>query len=568
MKENNFFLLLSTCLLLTSSCGVKKFDSAMSSMSVVHGPDPLAKYAWHLHNTGQYVFASSPGIAGIDLNLINTWSSGYTGRGVLVQVSDDGIQDMHEDLRANFSYSMNSRNYALPFPYRSTTSRPYSNDDNHGTAVAGVIAASASNARGSLGVAYGAKLISANMMSSATPTGPPAVINAIILDQANGKYFDISNMSWGTDQNALYPYDTIYEDQLNNGVTTGRGGKGSIYVKAAGNDFEVTCRNSSLTCIGNSNFDSDNVMPYVLMISAVNAKGESASYSSPGSNLWVSGYGGELGDDTPAIITTDLMSCANGYSFSGATSNSFEKGTSLENRNCNYTTIFNGTSAAAPTAAGAIALILQANPNLTWRDVKYILAKTAKVDSYQTTPPTPHPQGHSMPSGYAWDQKWITNAAGFRFHNYYGFGRIDVDAAVNMAKTYNVNLGPFQKTNWANDSGTISVAIPDYSATGASNVLNISQNWKIEAIQIKVWVTHPRIADLAIELTSPSGRKSILVNGENSLQGIANYNGEVFLTNAFYRENSAGSWTIKIVDVKTGNSGTLTRWSLNLFGAP
>lgn len=36
-----------------------------------------------------------------------------------------------------------------------------------------------------------------------------------------------------------------------------------------------------------------------------------------------------------------------------------------------------GTSAAAPLAAGMIALMLQAQPCLTWRDVQHIIAMAA-----------------------------------------------------------------------------------------------------------------------------------------------------------------------------------------------
>jgi subtilisin family serine protease len=49
-----------------------------------------------------------------------------------------------------------------------------------------------------------------------------------------------------------------------------------------------------------------------------------------------------------------------------------------ENERYNYTASFNGTSAAAPTASGVIALMLEANPKLTFWEVKYILAKTAR----------------------------------------------------------------------------------------------------------------------------------------------------------------------------------------------
>ena len=90
-------------------------------------------------------------------------------------------------------------------------------------------------------------------------------------------------------------------------VTLGRSGKGSLFVKAAGNDFAVFCNgSSSVYCIGNANFDADNAIPYIITVGALNANGQSASYSSSGANIWVSTFGGEFGSDSPAMLTTDL----------------------------------------------------------------------------------------------------------------------------------------------------------------------------------------------------------------------------------------------------------------------
>ena len=172
-----------------------------------------------------------------------------------------------------------------------------------------------------------------------------------------------------------------------------------------------------------------------------------------------------------------------------------------------------------------------------------------------------------MPAGYIWEQRWITNAAGFKFHNWYGFGRANVDAAMNLAKNYNVNLGAYTSSNWINNIAGLNLAIPDNSATGVSSTMNVVSHIRLESVQLQVWITHADISELALELTSPSGTKSIVVNMRNSLSGIANYEGEVLLTNAFYQENSFGNWTLKVVDGKAAKTGSLTRWSLNFTGA-
>lgn len=557
MKNFNLKLL-SFSLYFILSCSKGGFTSSSSSLA----GDPLFKYAWHLHNTGQLVFAVTPGISGSDLNLSATWKKQILGNGIQIQISDDGLEDTHEDLKANFPYLNESKNYITGSPYEKTISPPSHAEDNHGTAVAGLIAAVSANGVGTVGVAPEAHLTIANFLSSnVTQTLAKAI------DQASGN-FHISNMSWGYGQNTLTPIETAYEAQLKTMVTTKRGGKGVIFVKAAGNEFVTLCNGSTtLKCVGSSNFDGDNILPYLIVVAALNAKGNGSTYSSIGSDLWISSFGGEFGDDSPAMLTTDRSGCTLGYSKSTQTP-VFEKGASAENTSCSYTSVFNGTSSAAPTVTGAIALMLEANPNLSWRDVKYILASTATPVNFETGTIT-HPLGATLPGGMDWDQKWITNAAQFKFHNWFGFGRLNIDAAVTKAQEFNtapVSLGTYTETNWAHFNTGLTTSIPDNSSLGATSILNVTSNLKVEAVQIKVSVTHADISELALELTSPSGTKSVLVPARNSLTGIANFVNDVFLTNAFYQETSSGNWTLKVIDAKAANAGTLTAFSLNIFG--
>lgn len=542
-----------------TNCSEKGFTGV--SADQIEGEDPFLSLAWHISNTAQKVFSAEAGVAGVDLNLLQSWTSGLTGQGIKVLISDDGIENTHEDLKENYLLTGVSKDYSLPSPYTNTVSQPKVDDDNHGTAVAGLVAAVAANGVGTKGVAPKAFIVSANFLSSGVTQ-----TEANLVDQASGDY-DIFNMSWGAVQNNFSSPVATFFAQMRSGVLSGRSGQGSIYVKSAGNDFVVYCRGStSEFCIGNSNFDSDNTTPYTIMTAALNAQGYAASYSSMGSNIWISSLGGEFGTDSPAILTTDRSGCAKGFSKSNASGDiAFERG-SDGNTTCNYTSVFNGTSAAAPVLSGAIALILEANPKLTWRDVKYILAKTAVPVRFSSSGSISHPK-EAIPSGYTWEQGWLTNSAGFKFHNWYGFGKVDVDAAVNLAKSYTAPFSAWTETNWADDRSGLSLAVPDDSATGATDSMNVGSNLKIESVQLKVWVTHASISELAIELTSPSGMKSILVNMNNSLRNLADYTGEVLLSNAFYQERSQGAWTIKVVDGKSTNTGTLTRWTLNFTGS-
>lgn len=569
MKSFSKICILSTLItagtavsVLFTNCSGMGFEIMEQSCST-DGGDPFMSYAWHLGNCGQKIFASTAATTGVDLNLRQTWNQGIYGSGILIRISDDGLQDTHEDLKGNFNYSNLSRDYTTSYPWEASSVPVYSGDV-HGTSVAGIIGAVGWNGIGARGVAPKVSLTVANFLNSSKAYGA-----AEYYDQADGT-FDIINQSWGAVQNAIVDADSTYEAVLKSTVNTNRSGKGAIVVKAAGNNFLVYCHGTTSKpyCIGNSNFDGDNTNPYTILVAALNALGGSASYSSMGANIWISGLGGEDGAVSPGIFTTDRLGCSAGYAITNAKSTlSFEKG-GLGNAGCNYTAAFDGTSAAAPTVTGSVALLLEANPNLTWRDVKYILAKTALPVDYVTTGGLKHPLSIALPSGYTWEQPWVVNKAGFPFQNWYGFGKIDVDAAVAMAKNYSSTLGTYAETNWENSSGAISIAVPDYSATGGSSTLTVApaSNVKIEAVRLKLSVTHADISELAVELTSPSGTKSIIVNMRNSLTGIANYSNDVFLSNAFYQENSQGTWTLKVIDGKSGNTGTITSWSLDFTG--
>lgn len=518
---------------------------------IVSAPDPLAYQAWHLVNTGQKTYASNGGVIGVDLNMSMVTSS---GAGVLVAVSDDGVQTSHPDLNINLGFS---KNYSLASPWFGDPTP----DSAHGTAVSGIIGAKRNNGLGSRGIA------SSSIVAGFRYIGTSYSLSKQV-DQANGNY-DIFNYSYGG-YSCYFDYSpTSYIAQLEYGAKNLRGGKGAIYVKAAGNEFYSMASDcdSSLSSeddyyyFGNANLEEVHSYPWSIVTAAVNASGVSSSYSTPGSSLWISGLGGEFGVNYPAILTTDLTGCNAGYAKDGATRNTFEDG-SLENSNCDYTSAMNGTSAATPTVTAAVAHLLEVNPNLSWRDVKYILAKTArKIDPLRGN--TSHPAGYNL-TGHVYQLGWITNAAGFNFHNWYGFGVVDLLAATNLARNYNVNLGTFVEAQVAS-ANNLNLDIPDNAASGVTHQVTFNQSRTIEAVQIKLNVTHSWVGDLGVELTSPSGTKSILMN-INSGVGVTDIEDEVLLTNAFYGEPSLGTWTLKIVDGLGEDVGKLNQWTLKIYG--
>lgn len=570
-KIKNIFLVLLCSALTTvlfTNCSENGFTSVGSDE--LNAEDPFMSLAWHLKNTGQRVFAVNAGKSGEDINMGDLASQGINGSGVTILVSDDGVQDTHEDLSSNFNYSaQNSKDYSINNSLRQTGPPKQLSYDYHGTAVAGLIAAVSINGKGARGVASLAKISSYNFLS--------AGVNSDANDHEQfSSAFDVVNMSWGWPQLFLTPPDTLNEAAMSSAVTNGRGGKGTVLVKSSGNSF-IAERDEAGTqlCVGSSNFDADNTTPYTIMVGALAANGEAATYSSGGSNLWISSFGGMDGRNNPAIFTTDLSGCTYGLANSKS-SLAFDRGGN-GNSNCNYTVSFNGTSSAAPILSGVVALMLQANPQLTWRDVKYILAKTAVPVDYSTTDAYGHPlagTSHvSFPTQTVWEYPWVENDAGFKFHNYYGFGKVDAQAAVNMAKSTTQYLS--KTVNTSTVAGTVTNgAIATYTGTPpfvtVENTTTVSANVLIEGVQLSVDVSgFSSIGGLHIELENvTTGTKSILVNAQTCLSSTTfRYGGTsmVFLSNAFYRESSAGQWRLRIKNT-AAPAGTLTGYTLKFIG--
>lgn len=562
--------------------------------------DPIYPYQWHLQNSGQTAFSSNAGTSGADINMQSTASAGYKGKGVKIAVVDTGLEIAHEDLAANV-LTGESWNF-LDNTTDPTAPASVLNGD-HGTSVAGLIAARDENGVGGRGVAPHASLVGYNFLVPSSTQSTSDFITSLggSTSQPNSSDVEIFNQSFGTVTITDTSIDSLVEAQLKQGATSLRDGKGAIYVKSAGNGFddiaslgidECKLANTYGLSCQNANMDPENTTPWSLVLGALNANGVKASYSTTGSALWVSSPGGEYGKDEnllfgggyswncsaltglcePAMVTTDQSGCTLGYSrtsylasLNGSTfnapPNTFENNANGLNSNCNYTSNFNGTSSAAPVASGAIALLLEANPLLTARDIKYILAKTSeKVDANHS--------GTTVTLGdgsYTAELPWTTNAAAYSFHNWYGFGAIDVDAAITEARSYTSTQTALQECAWRS-SDNISVAIPDYSTAGVTHGISVTDVLSfVEAVQIKVSATHAYIGDLGIELTSPSGTKSILLNIANGFVDT-DLNSMVLLSNAFYGEQSSGTWTIKLIDGTSGIAGTLVEWQIRVYG--
>ena len=282
-----------------NSCQLNPPQSYCSSTIDFTNGDPLSACSWHLNNTGQKSFSNAGGSDAlnsefIDLNLLNA-ASNYNGQGITIAISDSGLQINHEDLEENILQGK-SKNYNLSPPYFGNPGIDGTEGD-HGTSVAGIIAARDNNGKGSRGIASRASIAGFNFITS-DQTLP------LKLDQASGEY-DIFNQSWGVvPSSGNIVIEPEYLNQLKYGVESLRDNKGAVYVKASGNFFDQGV---------NSNMDPYNTNPYTIVVGSITASGTSASYSQAGSCNLISAPGGEFGINEPAIITTDVMGDS-GYS--------------------------------------------------------------------------------------------------------------------------------------------------------------------------------------------------------------------------------------------------------------
>lgn len=546
---------------------------------IPQSPDPLASQAWHLENTGQDSFSYGHGLAGQDISLKAAIAQGYTGKGVRVAVSDTGTDFEHEDLSGNQIIGAH-RNYAIDDPYSWRGSLPYAiGSEAHGTAVTGLIAALGWNGIGSRGVAPDANFAAFRYLGTDSDT--PSSLLARTIDQADGD-FDIFNYSYGYDQCFFVEEDELALLAISDGAKSLRGGLGAIYVQSAGNAYKQDLNRclgfGSGDYAGNTNSSSELAIPEKIVVAAVNANGRIASYSTPGSGIWVSAPGGEDGFLAPAMVTTDISGCSNGYSLADDSLPEFNQGNSL-NTDCNYTSLMNGTSSAAPVTSGVIALMLQANPQLSWRDIKHIFVLTADEIDYSLTDNVSHPLGAAYElSGYTYDKKWIRNKSLYEidYSNWYGFGRINALSAVLTASSYWFPMGVYAETinpssgEWYYSSGTVSVPIPDNSASGTSistaTTLNVAHNYFVESVQVELNITHASPKDLAVILISPMGTESKLLNINSNIYATSFPANKLLLSNAFYGEDSLGDWKIKIIDGHAPNVGTLTNWKIKING--
>ncbi|MBU1072032.1 PKD domain-containing protein, partial [bacterium] len=352
--------------------------------------DPQYADNWGHHNTAQlpgYDWGGSwdhtlggVGTVGFDTNADLAWNyaQGYGAPGVVIAILDSGVDTGHPDL-----------NLVAGYDFGDNDSNP---DDNsavpgHGTACAGVAAATANNGLGVAGIAGGCSIMPLKVADSWGDIYFSYLIDAIYYAADNGA--DVISMSLGA---------AISGDPSTDAALLYARNAGVVILAATGNEndnaISYPAINGNVIAVGaaspcgdrkRSSSSSGEVNP------GVNT--DPNGYTCDGERWWGSNYGTNTQDAAsavdiiaPTILPTTDITGGGGYS------------------NNDYEPFFNGTSCATPYAAGVAALILSAEPTLTPSQVRTRIRSTA-LDVV------------NVESGSGWDR-------------YSGYGMIDAEAAI------------------------------------------------------------------------------------------------------------------------------------------
>lgn len=526
--------------------------------------DQYFQEQWHLANTGQ-----RNGTVGVDINVLPVWDLGL-GNGVTIAIVDDCLQTSHPDLTANCPPVATKLHH--DFNDDDDDPKPIvANGDFHGTCVAGLAAARQNNGApdpntglllGVSGVAPEARLLGLRLIAGAF--GDEDIASALTWGP-NNTIVDVSNNSWGVPEvYGLGGFDILAKAAQRDAAVKGRDGKGQVTVFSAGNG-----RFSQ----GNANYSSISNSRYILTVGALDSTGKFSSYSTPGAPLLVTAPGGGLGffGAEQRIVTTDVTGI-------GGLNPAAD-----DILNTDYTRQMNGTSSAAPITSGVAALMLGANPNLTWRDVKEILAGTARKVDETAADWLVRPAETGAARFY--------NGGGFKFNHDYGSGLIDAFAAVVRGQTWK-NLAPeVSQSKSIKEPGT-GTNIPDDGTTKLTRDFDFSgtafPNLRLEQIEVELLITHRHRSDLEIAVISPSGVRSVLAarharpvnspdNDTDFRDIVLDFNtrvltpragGWVFSSTHHWGENSTGKWTVEVIDRLPGTQGKLVSAAIRLYGTP
>lgn len=461
--------------------------------------DPLWTDMWYLHGAnGQKNYH----------NIQEAWDMGYTGKDIVVTILDDGLEWNHPDIAPNYD-----RKASLDVNDRDEDPMPryeYSDENRHGTRCAGEVAAVFNNSQCIVGIAYEAKIGGIRMLDGDVTDA----VEAASLSH-NNHHIDIYSASWGPDDDGrtVDGPAKLTKAAFEKGIREGRKGKGNIYIWASGNGGKDA---DSCNCDGYTN------SIYTLSISSATESGNIPWYSEACSSTLATTFSsGATGEKM--IVTTDLHHAC--------------------------TTAHTGTSASAPLAAGIVALTLQANPSLTWRDMQHIVVRTARPLFLRAG-------------------DWQVNGVGRNVSHSFGYGLMDAQAMVRTAETWMTvpeqhRCAQYYPSRFKSIPHGNRLQLQLYTdGCEASPEHSVTY---VEHVQAILTLKAPKRGDVQIYLTSPSGTRSTLLTKrarDTSRTGFVEW---AFMSTHSWGELASGLWILDI-DNDGWDDAELIKWDLVIYG--
>ena len=354
--------------------------------------DPLLpmQYGFGPAETSAFVqsqngFAVAPQNPNANVRADLAWESKRDCSPISIGVIDSGIDSTHPDLIQNLDLAM-SRNFvsdamlsddcsqspvAIPSGASTVVATKYSDENGHGTHVAGTIGALGNNGVGVSGVCWNAKIITIRTMNKCGRGSSASIIAGI--NYAAQSKIRVVNMSLGGNatSDAVSPGSTEYQ------AIADLGSAGGLVIAAAGND---STDNSV-----NLKFPASVIHPALIAVASHNAVNQISTYSNfSTSRVHIAAPGEGIVSTIPISISSGLSNALNNLDIESLPAVPKFKQVAMNFPAQGYD-VKNGTSMAAPHVAGVAALVWSMDPERTNIQVKELLFETAdKITEFES----------------------------------------------------------------------------------------------------------------------------------------------------------------------------------------
>ncbi len=531
---------------------------------------------WGMHNTGQ-----TGGTADADIDAPEAWDISVGSRDVVVGVIDTGVDYNHPDLVDNIWTNPgeipgdgidNDGNGYVDDVHGinaiTNTGDPM-DDQGHGSHVSGTIGATGNNNLGVVGVNHQVSIVGCKFLDSSgsgSTSDALKCMDYMVALKNNGVNVRVLNNSWGG------------------------GGSSDAMIEAINNTEAADIM--FVAAAGNSASDNDVSPSYP------------ASYTH---------------DSVVAVASTTDTDAMSSFSQYGLTSVDLgAPGSAILSTTGGGYASFSGTSMATPHVAGAAALVLSVNPDLTVLEVKNLLMESGDdnadlagktvsgkrlnvATALENADPAPgfrmsvSPANITLVAGetatYNFDTTSVadytdtvnlavsgtlsatlsatsvTPGEGFTLTvpttadtawGPYSFTVTATSGDIVKEKVVNLYVNPqgLNEFTYTNDTP---VDIPDNNAEGITSVITITDDLTIFDSSTYINITHTWIGDLIVSLTSPAGTTAVL---HNRAGGSADNIDQSFPSSAFDGESTLGDWVLSISDNAGADTGNLNNWAV------